>query len=262
MVVVVLIAVGVAYTRSVILGGSGSSAVSKGSSRDIHTVWPPVPADARANPLGAPPPKASSSTEFSFIHTVDGADGVRPVAWDPCRPIHLVVNGADAPAGSAKLLREATTRISAATGLQFVVDGATTEAPSADREPENKDLYGDKWSPVLVAWTDPGTVPQLKGTVAGLAGPDGAPYFKTDQEHWVSGSVNLDGPQLAAALRRPGGWNAARAIVMHEFGHLVGLQHVPDKTELMYGGTTPETTFGPGDLEGLRELGFGPCFTR
>lgn len=259
--VVVLLAMGAVYVRSAVVNGSGSSAVSGGSSRDIHTVWPPVPTDARANPLGAPPPKESSSTEYSFIRTVDGPDGVRPVAWDPCRPIHLVVNDAKAPTGSDKLLQEATAQITAATGLRFIVDGPTTETPSADRAPENKDLYGDTWSPVLVSWTDPATVPQLKGTVAGLAGPDGAPYYEPDQEHWVSGSVNLDGPQLATELRSPGGWAAARAIVMHEFGHLVGLKHVPERTELMYGETTGRTTFGPGDLEGLRQLGLGPCFS-
>lgn len=261
MAVAVLVAVGALYARSGLVIGADSTTASKGNASDIHAIWPPVPSDAGANPLGAPPAKASSSTDFSFIQTVDSADGMRPVAWDPCRPIHLVVNGAKAPTGSGKLLREAVAQITSATGLQFVFDGSTTEAPSADRAPEDKARYGNQWSPVLVAWTDPGAVPQLQGTVAGLAGPDGAPFFTTNQEHWVSGSVNLDGPQLTDALRRPAGSKMARAIVMHEFGHLVGLQHVPRPTELMYADTTGRTTFGPGDREGLRELGLGPCFS-
>jgi len=276
-VVLVAVASGLLYTRSVLWGGSGN-AVGGGvhipgtdlviGARSVHSSgddaggipssWPPVPADASAHPLGRPPAKASSSHEFAFIATVDGG---RPVAWDPCRPIHLVVNAADAPPHGNELLRSAVAQVSAATGLRFVFDGPTTEAPSADRATEDKVRYGDRWSPVLVAWTDPGTVPQLKGAVAGLAGPDGAPYIDADQQHWVSGSVDLDGPQLAGALRRPGGWQVARAVVMHELGHLVGLRHVPERSELMYADTTGRTTFGPGDREGLRQLGLGPCFT-
>lgn len=276
---VLLGAVGAVYVRSEVLGGSsnglaggvhvpgtdvvigGSTPLSKGDAGDIQKVWPPVPPDASPNPLGTPPAKASASREFAFIGTISGADGKRPVAWDPCRPIHLVVNDAHAPTDSDKLLREATARVSSATGLQFVFDGATTEAPSADRSPQDKDRYGDKWSPVLVAWTDPGTVQQLAGSVAGLAGPDGAPFYDAEQRHWVSGSVNLDGPQLSGIIQRPAGWDTARAIVMHELGHLVGLKHAPESSELMYANSTRQTDFGPGDREGLRQLGLGRCFT-
>lgn len=259
--VVVLVPVGAGYVRSAVMGGSVSIAASKEKTRDIREVWPPVPTDASPLSLGMPPAKASSSTEFSFIKTVAGADGSRPIAWDPCRPIHLVVNDAMAPADSDRLLREATARLTSATGLQFVFDGPTTEAPTAGRAPENEALYGDKWSPVLVAWSDSRTIPKLAGAVAGLAGPEGAPFYNTGQEHWVSGSVDLDGPQLASALSRPGGWEIGRAVVMHEFGHLVGLQHVPEPSELMYARTTGQTDFGPGDREGLRQLGLGPCFS-
>lgn len=280
MAVVVLLAVGAFYVRSEVMGGSSNGAASglripgtdlvigagsttsQGNPGGIPDSWPPVPSDASARPLGTPPAKASSSTEFSFIQTVDSPSGVRPVAWDPCRPIHLVVNDAKAPRNSDKLLHEATDRMSSATGLKFVFDGPTDEAPSTDRAPQDKSRYGDKWSPVLVAWTDANVVPKLKGSVAGLAGPDGAPFYDADQEHWVSGSVNLDGPQLSEALRRPAGWNIARAVVMHELGHLVGLQHVQSRSELMYAETTSLTTFGPGDREGLRQLGLGPCFSK
>ncbi len=57
------------------------------------------------------------------------------------------------------------------------------------------------------------------------------------------------------------GWAAARAIVMHELGHLVGLAHVHVADELMYPENIGHRTFGPGDREGFRQLGLGPCFT-
>jgi hypothetical protein len=48
---------------------------------------------------------------------------------------------------------------------------------------------------------------------------------------------------------------------MHEVAHLVGLTHVQARTELMYSKNNGQLTFGPGDLEGLRQLGGGPCFS-
>jgi hypothetical protein len=195
------------------------------------------------------------------MRTVQGA-GSRPVAWDPCRPIHLVVNDAQAPAGSDQLLREAVGAVSSATGLRFVIDRPTTEAPSPERAPMDNARYGNRWSPVLVAWTDPSVVPALLGPVAGIAGPAEAPYYTDAQRHWVSGTVNLDGPDFRQILQTPDGWAHARAIVMHELGHLVGLAHAPVKTELMYWDNVGQMTFGPGDRDGLRQLGLGPCFTK
>ena len=48
---------------------------------------------------------------------------------------------------------------------------------------------------------------------------------------------------------------------MHEFGHLVGLGHVPMSDQLMYEDNIGQRAFGAGDKEGLRRLGLGPCFT-
>ena len=50
------------------------------------------------------------------------------------------------------------------------------------------------------------------------------------------------------------------SILLHELGHLVGLDHVDDWTELMHGGGEPNIIdFGPGDLTGLARLGQGEC---
>ncbi|HEY0889152.1 MAG TPA: matrixin family metalloprotease [Nocardioides sp.] len=52
---------------------------------------------------------------------------------------------------------------------------------------------------------------------------------------------------------------AAQAVVMHELGHVLGLDHVPDPGELMHDENTGRVDFGPGDLEGLARLGATEC---
>lgn len=226
----------------------------------VDTLWPPTPSDAATEPLGLAPPKRSSSTDFAFLSTIRG-EGDRPVRWDPCRPIRLVTNNKHAPARANELVEQAVQSISSATGLRFVIEGATVEPPTEPRPNQDTERYGNRWSPVLVAWTDPAQVPRLQGKVAGLAGPAGAAYYTADQQHWVSGTVYLDGPQFNEILQRPDGWANSRAIVIHEFAHLIGLDHVGATQEIMHETNIGQRDLGIGDLEGLRQLGNGPCFT-
>ena len=90
-----------------------------------------------------------------------------------------------------------------------------------------------------------------------------APYSTPTEKHWVSGTVNLDGPAFTEVLTRPdNGWWQAQAIVLHELGHLVGLNHVNDTSRLMAPRNNGQLMFATGDLEGLRRLGVGPCFSQ
>lgn len=240
---------------------AGGSIIPVAPAEGARSSWPPVPNDAADQQLGHPPAQTSRSRDYAFMDRVGGTDS-EPVRFDPCRPIHVVVNSSTAPAGADRLLSNSLAEISRTTGLRFVLEGATTEAPVAMRPPSDKDRYGNRWSPVLVAWADPRTVPGLRGRVAGLAGPVGAPYSTPRDKHWVSGQVYLDGPAFAEILTRPGdGWWQAQAIVMHELAHLVGLTHVSATSQLMHADNAGVLTFAEGDLEGLRRLGNGPCFS-
>ena len=77
---------------------------------------------------------------------------------------------------------------------------------------------------------------------------------------YVTGSVTLDTVDLGELMAAPATRATALGIVTHEFGHLVGLDHVDDPTQLMYPSTTPAvSTFAAGDLAGLAALGSGAC---
>jgi hypothetical protein len=186
-------------------------------------------------------------------------DGITPVAYDPCRPVHYVLRPDSTPSGGDALVREAFERLSEVTGLQFVHDGASDEPSTRDRELYQPDRYGNRWAPVLVAWETEEQNPALAGDIVGEAGSvavslgDGPRVFLT-------GTVSLDAGQLSELLTRSDGEDVVRSIVLHELGHLVGLGHVEDPNQLLYPKAQEEVTdYAAGDLTGLSRLGSGPC---
>lgn len=219
---------------------------------------PPPGFEAASSPLGVPP-ATTGSTAFVLQESPDAAQPF--VAYDPCRPVHYVVRSDLAPPETEQLIRDSVAAVSAATGLQFVYDGPTSEAPSKDRGAYQPDRYGKKWAPILIAWSTPEEAPELEGRVAGTGGSStiqmpGEPYV------YVSGQVLLDAPGLAETLAYPNGPALVRAVIMHELAHVVGLDHVNDPTQLMYEENNGQLDFGAGDRAGLALLGTGKCVPR
>jgi hypothetical protein len=223
---------------------------------------PPVPTDAATTALATPPPAPAGSGGYVFMATQDDGSG-DPVRWDPCRPIHYVLRPEGAPPGGQALVEQSIARISELTGLVFVDDGRTDEAPDPDRRALDRARYGDRWSPVLIAWTDPAELPEMAGA-AGRGGPVPVSAGAEGRLRYVSGVVYLNG----ANLRDVANWNAGRAkirgVILHELGHLVGLGHAGDPNQLMFDRQTvlAGERLGDGDLRGLAALGGGPCFGR
>lgn len=219
---------------------------------------PPPGIEASKHPLGTPP-AAPRSTAYQLFDTPGSSQPF--AAYDPCRPIHYVIRPDSAPAGSADLIHEAVGKVSAATGLQFVYDGPTSEAPAHPRESYQPDAYGKRWAPVLIAWSSPAENPELAGNVAGLGGS--TMINATDSPYvLVAGQIELDAPALTRILAGPSGPEHVQAVVMHEFGHVLGLAHVDDPDQLMYGGPNNVTELGDGDRAGLALVGSGECVAR
>jgi len=219
-----------------------------------HTPTPrPAPS---GNRLRAPADAPATGGPHAFVSVDD--DG-SPVSYDPCRPVTVVVNDRSSLPDGDRMLTQALAEISTATGLVFHVEGPTDEPPDPDRRYFQPDRYGDRWAPVLIAWSDPQESPELAGDIAGVAGSAQVQDPDTSTSVYVSGTVVLDGPELAEVAHHSG-WYQAKAVVVHELGHPVGLDHVDDPRQLMHasghlGVVDPQ----PGDLAGLARLGQGAC---
>ncbi|OIH85765.1 peptidase [Arthrobacter sp. UCD-GKA] len=216
---------------------------------------PPRGVDAATEPLGTPP-AATGSGSFRLQDSPD--PGQDFVAYDPCRPVRYVIRTEGSPVGGETLIHQAVAEISAATGLRFIYDGSTTEAPTEQRKKYQPERYGKRWAPVLIAWSTPEETPDLAGDVAGLGGSayahvPGQPYV------YVAGQVKLDAPALAPLLAHRQGPALLRAVIIHELGHVVGLGHIDDPGQLMHDDNVGTTALADGDRAGLALLGTGAC---
>jgi hypothetical protein len=187
--------------------------------------------------------------------------------WDPCTVIGYRVNRALAGPGAVRDVREAVRRLSNATGLTFVYRGRTTLVPQADW---GRDAYPAD-TQVIVAWVRPSRTtlwPEGTFSVDGrdvVAGTGGAWHVHaTDSTgrlwgRYTRGFVLLNaGVTLPAGFAAVGPSGARGREIMHELGHLVGLDHprLADPDQIMF----PELTrrpgrWGSGDLTGLHRVG-------
>ncbi|HUQ63663.1 MAG TPA: hypothetical protein VM121_07910 [Acidimicrobiales bacterium] len=223
---------------------------------------PKLPAPELAAPAPAPLPTSATTTtpptasvagpvtdpdetayRFAVVHKATGL----PARFNPCEAVHYVVNPKGAPPDAVALTQAAVNKIVAATGITFAFDGTTTEPaalPNAgpDRRAYQPERYGSRWAPVLVAWTSfaPGGLQQLGGlSNSPIAEKDGKLVKFTGQ---VLLSTDMPLPQ--------------ESVLLHELGHLMGLDHVANPRQIMRpGDLSGEARWGKGDSAGLRQLG-------
>lgn len=214
----------------------------------------PWPETAEGRLLPAVPVTTSGS--YAFLHTTE--DGT-PVGYDPCRPVLYVVRPDGMPPSGQALIDEAVATVSQATGLVLGYAGTTDEPPTVDRPLIQTVRYGDGWAPVLIAWATAAELPELAGEVAGVGGSAAVPGA-TGEGMWLAGGrVVLDAEDITAVLARSDGYVQARAVLVHELAHVLGLDHVDDTGELMHPSTSTRTELGPGDRQGLALVGQVAC---
>lgn len=173
--------------------------------------------------------------------------------WDPCRVITYRVNPRLAPVGGATDVHRAFRMVSEASGLRFRYLGRTTHVPRRGGSTEF-----DTTADVSVAWARPTTVPVLAGSTIGYGGSrwqsTGGPWNRI-----THGYVVLDATWRGGVAGFPLRKVQSRGqLLLHEIGHVVGLDHVKDSSQTLHATLQrAPARYGAGDLAGLAQVGAG-----
>lgn len=174
--------------------------------------------------------------------------------WDSCRgPITWKFSTGSAPSGALKQVKGAFARVHAATGLDFRYLGTTDVAPDPGGAP-------DSGADVVIGWLGQRAFSDQYGDAVGMGG---ARYFTNhrlangDRVNRASqGGVALNArynDDLGNGFGTGFTWGE---VLMHELGHVVGLDHVGSTKQMMYPSITRGAArFGAGDLNGFRKVG-------
>ena len=242
-------------TAMAVLAACGGSSDDAGGPEDDLEITTPAPGSDNcpvrdhlaAEYNGRRRPGVEEPVDYAFLDAQRG--GCHPVRYNPCEPIHYVMNSALAPPGVVDDLREAIRKVEEATGITFVDDGPTDEQATANRT-LSQARYGNRWAPVLISWEhgerfrmDP-------------SNPAGGQSTAVD-DVYVSGVliVNADATPPERGFGPGGSWGR---VFIHELGHIVGLGHVARSDQIMFaelGVQRGRAEFHAGDLAGLRLIG-------
>ena len=200
---------------------------------ELPTVLPPhVPLTG----VGGPPPTPA----FKFSQVINGT----VIRWNPCAPIHYVVNMGGYSDDFRPVIAEAVERLEAATGLLLIPVGDTAFMPTSTSQSPPASVGGE----LVIALGDANQSDLVPGSIVGRAGI----FFFTSI---VRASVVIDVGDIGS--NPPWASLGVGPVLMHELAHAVGLDHVADSTQLMnaVASSGGPTTYGAGDLTGLWQVG-------
>jgi hypothetical protein len=241
---------------AILLGGLAAASLLRGPSDtrdDAAGTLSPTPPTVSIAPSPSPRPQVDGA--FKFLERVGG----EPVRWNPCDEITYAVNAAGAPSSIRSDLREALARVTRATGIEFRSVGATRETFFRAYQRMRFDGVIGR-AELIMIWVDHdgyrAILQQLQDPRPSIAFAKTMAGVTVDQDQYFGGIIVMD----AEATARLGFTDRYTdgSVLLHELGHIMGLDHVRDPDQLMYSGRFPTFglhDFGPGDLEGLRRLG-------
>lgn len=216
----------------------------------------------------SPPRSAHAAGQRFDLTSWTDPDGRRHVVrWDPCLTVTYAVNAARAGSTRSKRrsavadVRAAFTRAAAQTGMSFRFVGRTREVP--------RDTSASGWAErqsaaeVVVAWVTPRTSNLLNGSGSRVPAGTGGWSYKA----WTSGSgwrlavgrgfVVLNARDKGSFAPGFGSGVTRGALLLHEVGHALGLNHVGSTRQIMYPTMLDRrsSSYKYGDGLGLDKLG-------
>jgi hypothetical protein len=185
---------------------------------------------------------------YTFLYDVRGV----PARWNPCAEVTYRVHPGDARQEFLPDLTEALRRITYETGVRFRYLGTTGGIPGS-----RKGFRYD--ADAVIAWSHPGETSMLKNNVAGVGGFEHPVPGRRGRPRIAHGFVVLDGDKIGGSDVKPGfgeGTTEGEAL-LHELGHMMGLDHVNARDQIMRPTLEPmrAALYGAGDLAGLHRLG-------
>jgi hypothetical protein len=213
-----------------------------------RTLGTPLAAGATAAATAVRMP-ALTSASYRFSSILDGT----PVRWNPCQAIHWRSNTARGPVGGLTILKEAVVHMATVTGTTWIYDGPTTATPGTSYLPTRPSTQN---TPVLIGWTDGTASDLLRGKPAQVLGMTRTVWFGVDtgtrKVAATRGAVIALDRTDRLPLRGTLSW---KATVLHELGHVMGLDHPADRRQLMAATLPAVTDLQGGDRTGLLRLG-------
>ena len=221
---------------------------------------PPTSADFASPSSGSPPPTpsaepvpAAGSGSYRFSERRPLSD---PVVWERCNITYrLLLPGA--PDYAVADAEEAIVRLEAATGfaLDRLADGHEDPRSAVLRIDIARRTDG---ADIVIAWLPHGAFTEVNDELRVRGHPIAwtGTYYDERATRYGGALIVLD----RARAGRPGfeGWWTHGMTLLHELGHAVGLGHVGDPEQTMYGGRSPDLAlddWGEGDLAGLDAVG-------
>lgn len=225
------------------------------------------------------PPAHAATAPYSIVRATDPYTGLtKVVRWAPCTrtstgtSTHYITYRVN-PAGVGSrvtLVKQAIAKLATASGLHFRYLGTTSYVPHNDVVHyltgartvfDASEARAKTGAELVVAWASASASNMLTATEAGV-GTASWSGSRTSQLRIVQGAVVMKrGVKLKSGFTAG---SSVGALLLHELGHAVGLEHVSSKSQIMYPviGTWSTAGYHAGDLNGLHMVGGAAgCFT-
>ena len=197
---------------------------------------------------------AGDQRSYAFLQVDPNTQ--EPARYNPCEPIRYVIDRRLAPEGTIADLRRGLEIVTEVSGIEFRFEGYAQEENLNNRPPYQPGRYRKAdWAPVLFTWVPSDRLLTPSDAAVGSAG---STYARNERGElvYLTGIVTFNyTARLLNGYELGDSWGD---VVLHEIGHLLGLAHVNDTTQVMHPNVTGgEARFGAGDIAGLRSLARG-----